>query len=66
MVCTDNGILLSHEKDGRMPFTAIWMDPVIVILSQSNKSKKYESSKDGANEFIYKTETDSLLFHVHF
>lgn len=35
----DNGTLLSNEKKGRMPFAAIWMDPAIVILSQSNKSK---------------------------
>ena len=35
-------MLLSHEERGRMPFTTIWMDPVIVILSQSNKSKIYE------------------------
>ena len=58
MVCIDNGILLSHEKNGRMPFTAIWMDPAIVILSQTNL-KNMKSKKNDANEFTYKTETDS-------
>ena len=34
VVCTYNGILLSHKKKEIMPFAATWMDLEIVILSE--------------------------------
>ena len=34
-----NGILLSHKKDGMMPFAAIWMDLEIVLLSEVRQKK---------------------------
>ena len=34
-----NGILLSHEKDGIMPFAAVWMDLEIITLSEVRQRK---------------------------
>ena len=34
-----NGILLSHKKDGIMPFAAIWIDLEIVLLSEVRQKK---------------------------
>ena len=34
-----NGILLSHKKDGMMPFAAIWIDLEIVLLSEVRQKK---------------------------
>ena len=50
-----------------MPSAATWMDPGIIILSEVSQKKKdeyhmitqVESQKNGTNELIYKTETDS-------
>ena len=51
-----------------MPFAAIWMDPEIVILSEVKSDKdKYMISlicknlKNGTNDLIYKTETESQM-----
>ena len=35
-----NGILLSHKKKEIMPFTAIWMDLEIIILSETSQTEK--------------------------
>ena len=35
-----NGILLSHKKNGIMPFGAIWMDLDIIILSDVSQTEK--------------------------
>ena len=35
-----NGILLSHKKKERMPFTATWMDLEMTILSEVSHSEK--------------------------
>ena len=50
-----------------MPSAATWMDPGIIILNEVSQKKKdeyhmityVESQKNGTNELIYKTETDS-------
>ena len=34
-----NGILLSHEKNGIIPFAATWMDLEIIILSEVSQRK---------------------------
>ena len=34
-----SGILLSHKKNEIMPFTATWMDPEIIILSEVSQRK---------------------------
>ena len=34
-----NGILLSHEKNEIMPFSATWMDPEIIILNEVSQRK---------------------------
>ena len=34
-----NGVSLSHKKNKRMPFAAIWMDLEIIILSEVNQTK---------------------------
>ena len=39
MVHIYNGILLSHKKDGIMPFAAIWIDLEIVLLSEVRQKK---------------------------
>ena len=40
MVYIYNGILLSHKKNGIMPFGAIWMDLDIIILSDVSQTEK--------------------------
>ena len=46
-----------------MPFSAAWMDPEMIILSQKDKyhmiSLIYWNLKYETDELIYKTETDS-------
>ena len=36
----NNGILLGHEKNEIMPFTAMWMDLEIIIVSEVSKSER--------------------------
>ena len=36
---THTGILLSHEKNEIMPFSATWMDPEIIILNEVSQRK---------------------------
>ena len=36
-----SGILLSHKKNEIMPFTATWMDPEIIILSEVSQRKPH-------------------------
>ena len=67
MVHIYNRILLSHKKNGIMPFGALWMDLEIIILSEVSQRKArtplyhlyVESKKNDTNELIYKTEIDS-------
>ena len=66
MVCIDNGILLSHEKNGRMPFTAIWMDPAIVILSQTNLKNMKSKKMMQMNLFIKQKQTHRLQKQTQF
>ena len=40
MIHIQIGILLSHKKDEITPFTATWMKPVILILSEVSQKKK--------------------------
>ena len=40
VVYTYNGILLSHKKNGIMPFAATWMDLEMVILSEVSRQRK--------------------------
>ena len=35
-----NGILLSHKKEGIMPYAATWMDLEIIILSEVSQTEK--------------------------
>ena len=35
-----NGILLSHKKNGIMPFAAPWLDLEIIILSEVSQKEK--------------------------
>ena len=35
-----NGILLSHKKEGKMPFAATWMQLEIIILSEVSQNEK--------------------------
>ena len=54
------------KKNGMMPFAAACMDLEIIILSDvSQRQISYHlymrSKKNGTNEFIYKTETDSQI-----
>ena len=37
---THNEILLSHKKNGTMPFVATWMDLEIIILSEVSQKEK--------------------------
>ena len=39
VVCVYNGILLSHKKNEIMPFSAIWMQLEIIILSEVSRTK---------------------------
>ena len=62
-----NGILLSQKKNEIMPLVATWMDLDIILLTEVRQRKTniiwyhfyVESKKNGTNELIYKTETDS-------
>ena len=59
-----NGMLLSHKKNGIMPFVATWMDPEIIILSKVNQKDTTGISymwnlKYDTKEPIYETGTDS-------
>ena len=54
------------KKKEIMPFAATWMDLEIVILSEVSQTEKEKYCmisfiilKNGTNELIYKTETDS-------
>ena len=40
VVCTYNGILLSHKKEQIMPFAATWMQLEIIILSAVRQKVK--------------------------
>ena len=40
VVYTNNRILLSHKKNGTMPFSATWMDLEIIILSEIRQKEK--------------------------
>ena len=71
MVYIHNGILLSHKKNKIMPFAARWMQPEILILSQSERERQIPCNitymwnlKCGTNEPIYRTETDSQTWRT--
>ena len=54
MVCTYNGILLSHIKDEIVPFAGIWMDLETVKkseVSQKGTFKKSEASQKEKNKY---------------
>ena len=62
-----NGVLLSHKKPEIIPFAAIWMDLVIIILSEvSQRPDSYDITyvwnlKYDTNKHIYEAETDSQI-----
>ena len=35
-----NGVLLSHKKNGILPFTTMWMDLESVVLSEISQTEK--------------------------
>ena len=37
---THRGILLSHKKNGIMPFAATWLDLGLIILSEVSQKEK--------------------------
>jgi len=37
---SDNGILLGHKKNKRLPFAATWMHLAIIILSEVSQTEK--------------------------
>ena len=52
---------LAIKKNGITPFTATWMDPEMIILSQTKTNiwhqlYKQSQEKNDTNELIYKTE----------
>ena len=74
--CSTCGILLKHtveyyssiKKNEIKPFTATWMDPQTVIVSEASQTGKdryrtisliVESNKNYVSELNYETETDS-------
>ena len=67
VVHVSNGILLSHKNNEIMPFTAIWMDLGITVLSEVSRSRtniiRYqlylETKKKDTHELISKRGRDS-------
>ena len=60
----DNGSLLSHRKNGIIPFGATWMQVETITLSKSDEDKGHTNhscveSKRDTNKPLYKPETDS-------
>ena len=39
VVCIYNGILLSHKKNGIVPFAATWMHPEMVTLTEASQTE---------------------------
>ena len=66
VVYTYSGIVLGHEKEQMVSFSATWMDLRIITPSEGSQTKAstvwyhlYAESKNDANELIYKVEIDS-------
>ena len=62
------GYILSHKKNGILPFLATWMDLENIILSEVSHEEKDKYNiiyiwnlKNNANEPIYKAETDMQI-----
>ena len=56
---THNGILLSHKKDGILPFATTWMDLEVIMLSEMSDKDKYsmlyvESKKQNKQMYVTK------------
>ena len=67
-----NGILLSHEKNEIMLFSATWMQLEITILSEVSQTNQIiwyhlylRSEKHDTNELVYKTHHHKKQTYVY-
>ena len=72
-ICNAMEYYSAIKKNKIMPFAATWMDMEIIILSEARQRQvsyaiayMQNLKKNGTNELIYKTETDSQTSGMKF